>query len=138
LGETLESLVEDLSRFLVDYIYFHSSRHDHLHFKICLAGLDCHGAGSGEAKTIVVAGDLLQTIDSSKWKRMGSIGIFFLTLSLVMTRSFALFDIMKADTFFEIVSAKEVKAGGSGNKEHPLETGSGMVAGALSLVLASM
>ncbi len=68
--------------------------------------------------------------DSSNWKRMGT-GIFSLILSFEMTRSFALFDIMKADTFLEMVLAKEVKevkAGGSDNKEHPIGTGLGTLA----------
>jgi hypothetical protein len=75
--------------------------------------------------------------DSSNWKRMG-IGIFSLISSFKMTRSFALFHIMKDDTFFEMVLAKEVKAGESNNKEHPIGTGSGMldVLGSSSLVSA--
>jgi hypothetical protein len=45
---------------------------------------------------------------------------------------------MKDDTFFEMVLAKEVKAGESNNKEHPIGTGSGMldVLGSSSLVSA--
>jgi hypothetical protein len=50
-------------------------------------------------------------------KRMEG-GMISLVSSFVMMRSLAFLAIRKAVTFLEIMSAKEVKAGGSDNKEH--------------------